>query len=206
MPSVSPRIAVGADVEAVAETLTLAFRADPVWGAYSFPDPERQVEQSRRLWAAYAQAAMRFPWTLVTSRCEAVAVWIPPGEPELTAEQEAEFEALAVEVLGAAQAGVVLGALDALDAHHPQDEPHYYLSLLATHDDHRGRGLGMALLAACLERIDAEHMPGYLESTNPANDARYRRYGFEPCGTITLANGHRVTTMWRVSSAREPRA
>jgi GNAT superfamily N-acetyltransferase len=197
MPSVSPRVAAEADVEAVAETLTLAFRSDPVWGRYSFPDPERQIEQSRRLWAAYAQAAMRFPWTLVTPRCEAVAVWIPPNEPELTAEQEAEFEALAVDVLGAAQAEVVLGALDALDGHHPQHESHYYLSLLATHDDHRGRGLGMALLAACLERIDNERLPAYLESTNPANDARYQRYGFEPYGTITLANGHVVTTMWR---------
>ncbi|HEY7257517.1 MAG TPA: GNAT family N-acetyltransferase [Gaiellales bacterium] len=197
MSAVSPRVATHADVEAVAETLTLAFRADPVWGPYSFPDPQRQVEQSRRLWAAFAQAAMRFPWTLVTPRCEAVAVWIPPSEPELTEEQEAEFEALAVDVLGVDQAGVVLGALGALDEHHPQDEPHYYLSLLATHDHHRGRGLGMALLAACLERVDAERMPAYLESTNPANDARYQRLGFEPYGTITLANGHVVTTMWR---------
>lgn len=197
MPSVSPRVATQADVEAVAETLTLAFRSDPVWGPYSFPDEDRQIEQSRRIWAAYAQAAMRFPWTLVTPRCEAVAVWIPPNEPELTAEQEADFEALAVDVLGAAQAEVVLGALDALDSHHPQAEPHYYLSLLATHDEHRGRGLGMALLAACLERIDTERRPAYLESTNPANDARYRRLGFEPHGTITLANGHVVTTMWR---------
>ena len=140
---------------------------------------------------------MRFPWTFVTPACEAVAIWIPPNEPELTEEQEAEFEALAVEVLGAAQAEVVLGALDALDANHPQDAPHYYLSLLATHDDHRGRGLGMALLAACLERVDAERMPAYLESTDPANDSRYQRLGFEPYGTITLANGHVVTTMWR---------
>lgn len=200
MPAVSPRIAGEADIDAVAETLTLAFRTDPVWGPYSFPDPETQLEQSRRVWAAYAQAAMRFPWTLVTPACEAVAVWIPPNEPELTEEQEAEFEALAVAVLGAEQAAVMLGALDALDEHHPNSEPHYYLSLLATHDDHRGRGLGMALLAACLERVDAERMPAYLESTNPANDARYARLGFEPHGTITLANGHVVTTMWRDSA------
>lgn len=197
MPAVAPRIAGGADLDAVAETLTLAFRTDPVWGPYSFPDPGRQLDQSRRVWAAYAKAAMRFPWTLVTPRCEAVAVWIPPNEPELTEEQEAEFEALAVAVLGVDQAAVMLGALAALDAQHPDDEPHYYLSLLATHDDHRGQGLGMALLAACLERVDAERMPAYLESTNPANDARYARLGFEPRGTITLANGHVVTTMWR---------
>jgi GNAT superfamily N-acetyltransferase len=200
MPSPSLRVATEADADAVGETLTLAFRADPVWGPYAFPDRERRIEQSRRLWTAYAQAAMRFPWTLVTPACEAVAVWIPPNEPELTEEQEAEFEALAVAVLGSEQAEVVLGALDALDAEHPNDEPHYYLSLLATHDDHRGKGLGMALLAACLERIDAEHMPAYLESTNPANDARYRRHGFEPHGTVIMPNGHVVTTMWRQAS------
>jgi GNAT superfamily N-acetyltransferase len=197
MSAVCPRVAGDGDVDAVAETLTLAFRSDPVWGPYSFPDPQLQVEQSRRLWAAYAAAAMRFPWTLVTPACEAVAIWIPPNEPELTEEQTEEFEALAVEVLGPEQAAVVLGALDALDAQHPQDEPHYYLSLLATHDDHRGRGLGMALLAASLERVDAEHMPAYLESTNPRNDARYNRLGFEPHSSITIANGHVVTTMWR---------
>jgi len=77
---VHPRIAAEADVGALAETLTLASCADPVrGGAYWFPDPETQVERSLRLWAAYAAAAMRFPWTLVTPGCEAVAVWIPPG-------------------------------------------------------------------------------------------------------------------------------
>jgi GNAT superfamily N-acetyltransferase len=38
-------------------------------------------------------------------------------------------------------------------------EPHYYLSLLGTRDEHRGRGLGMALLKENLARIDAERMP-----------------------------------------------
>jgi hypothetical protein len=55
----------------------------------------------------------------------------------------------------------------------------------------------MALLAACLERIDAEHAPAYLESTNPANNPRYMRHGFEPFSEVVLPNGHVITTMWR---------
>ena len=152
-----------------------------------------------RFWAALAEPAMRFPWTLVTPGCEAVAVWIPPGEPELTPEQAEAFAGLAEELLGPVQARVVLDAFDRLDAAHPRDPPHYYLSLLATHSEHRGNGLGMALLGACLERIDAEHAPAYLESTNPGNNHRYMRHGFEPSSEITLPNGHVVTAMWRDS-------
>jgi GNAT superfamily N-acetyltransferase len=197
MAAVAPRVAGPADLDPVVEALTTAFLADPVWGAYSFPDPGRQVEQSMRFWAALAGPAMRFPWTMVTPGCEAVAVWIPPGEPELTPEQAEAFAALAGELLGPEQAGVVLDAFDRLDAAHPHDPPHYYLSLLATHNDHRGNGLGMALLAACLEQVDAEHAPAYLESTNPANNLRYMRHGFEPFAEVTLPNGHIIETMWR---------
>jgi ribosomal protein S18 acetylase RimI-like enzyme len=81
---------------------------------------------------------------------------------------------------------------------HPRDQPHYYLSLLATHPACAGRGLGMSLLAESLARIDLEHSPAYLESSNPANNHRYERYGFErtreffPPGSATP-----VTTMWR---------
>jgi hypothetical protein len=56
----------------------------------------------------------------------------------------------------------------------------------------------MGLLAHTLAEIDAEHMPAYLESSNPDNDARYARLGFEPAGTISY-RGTRptATTMWR---------
>lgn len=113
MATVSARVATEADLDSVAETLTLAFRTDPVWGRYSFPDTEAQVEQSRRFWAACAAAAMRFPWTHVTQECEAVAAWIPPNEPEMTDEQATALEALTVEMLGADQASVVLDAFAA---------------------------------------------------------------------------------------------
>jgi GNAT superfamily N-acetyltransferase len=194
---VGVRTASVADLGAVTETMTTAFAADPVWGAYSFPEAGTRLEASRRFWEYYLRAAMRLPATFVTPGCEAAAVWVPPGEAELTPEQEAGFAELVAGLVGRAQARVVLGAFDRLDAAHPHDEPHWYLSLLATHTDHRGRGLGMGLLAACLETVDAARLPAYLESTNPANDDRYRRLGFEPCGRVVLPGGVPVTTMWR---------
>ena len=185
------------DAEAVADILTGAFLADPVWGALSFPDAATQREVSRPFWAFCARAMMRFPHTYVTPGCEAVAVWIPPGEPEMTHEQEEELGALLEGLVGAAQAHVVADVFDRLNAVHPREEPHHYLSLLATHEVHRGHGHGMALLAGCLELFDAEGAPAYLESTNPANDARYARLGFERHGIVRLPAGQEIATMWR---------
>ena len=92
----------------------------------------------------------------------------------------------------------MLEGLLQFEAAHPHDEPHYYLSFVATHDDHRGHGIGEQLLATNLERIDAEHQPAYLESSNPKNLARYGRLGFVPRDEFTLpGNGPTVTTMWR---------
>lgn len=190
------RVATLDDLDAVTSVMATAFSADPVWGPYSFPDDDRRVEQLARFWRPQLAAAMRFPWTMVTHQCEAAAVWIPPGEPEMSPQEERGLVALTERMLGAAQTRVVFDVFRRLGDAHP-DQPHYYLSLLGTHDDHRGRGLGMALLAATLGAVDAERMPAYLESTNPANDARYMRVGFRPVGSVELENGHRVTTMWR---------
>jgi GNAT superfamily N-acetyltransferase len=70
--------------------------------------------------------------------------------------------------------------------------------VLATHHEHRGRGIGQQLLAANLRGWDAQGIPAHLESTNPANDHRYERAGFLPVGGFdaVLANT-RITMMWR---------
>jgi hypothetical protein len=53
-------------------------------------------------------------------------------------------------------------------------------------------------LADNLARIDAEGMAAYLESTNPANDARYGRVGFDVVGSFEgYVAGSIITTMWR---------
>ncbi len=56
----------------------------------------------------------------------------------------------------------------------------------------------MALLADNLARIDAEHMPAYLESSNSANDPRYEGLGFARVGRFTRPDEQVVvSTMWR---------
>lgn len=182
------RVATSADLDAVVGVLTSAFRDDPLWGP-AFPDPTR----AGGMWRLFVTASLRYPWTFVAPGAEAAAVWVPPGGVELTADEEATLERLLVATIGPAAAAAVLAVLAQFDAARPAT-PHHYLSLLGTHGAHRGQGLGMGLLAENLTRIDG---PAYLESSNPANDARYARLGFAPYGRITTAAGHTMTTMWR---------
>ena len=193
---VNARIATAADLPAVAETMAKAFYDDPVWG-WAFPDPERRLEQHRALWGFAVESALGHGWVWLTEGCASAALWIPPGEPELRPEDEERLGPLLVELLGEG-APRVLETYERFEAAHPHGEPHYYLSLLATHPDHSGRGQGMGLLADNLARIDAEGVPAYLESSNPANDHRYERLGFVRCGKFELPeDGPSVTQMWR---------
>jgi len=192
------RTATAADLPAVTAVMATAFASDPVWGPYSFPDEATRVElSSKALWEPFLRAVMQLGWTHVTPGCEAAAVWVPPGRPELTPDQEREFVESLVALVGEGRAAVILDAFERLDSAHPHDPPHYYLSLLGTHTGHRGRGLGMGLLASGLELVDRDGMPAYLESTNNDNDRRYARLGFEPLDVVELPNGHRIRTMWR---------
>jgi GNAT superfamily N-acetyltransferase len=192
---VTARNATPADVDAVTAAFTTAFFNDPVW-APVFPDESRRAEQSAPMWRVYAVAALRYPWTFVTPGAEAAAVWIPPGGTELTGEETGRLGEVIAGAAGPEAAASAREIEARLEAGHPGGS-FFHLTILATHAGHRGKGLGMALLAETLTRIDAMGAPAYLESTNPVNIPRYMNAGFEPCGEITMATGHIVTAMWR---------
>ena len=184
------------DLSAVATTLAGAFDTDPAW-TWVFPDPARRPVQLRAFWLLLLEGAVDHGWIWTTPDAGAATVWIPPGKPELTTAQEARVADMFEESLGP---DVWRWALlnEAFEAAHPAAPEHYYLSLFGTRPDLRGRGLGMALLADNLARIDAEGAPAYLESTNPANLDRYRSVGFVDHGSFALGDdGPVVTTMWR---------
>jgi GNAT superfamily N-acetyltransferase len=189
------RPAIPADVDAITAAFTTAFFNDPVW-APVFPDESRRAAQSAPMWRVYATAALRYPWTFVTPGAEAAAVWIPPGGTELTGEETRRLSEVITEAAGPEAAAAAREIEARLEAGHP-DGSFFHLTILATHAGHRGKGLGMTLLAQTLARIDAMGAPAYLESTNPANNQRYMDAGFEPRSEITMATGHIVTAMWR---------
>lgn len=189
------RVAGPEDVDAIVGTMTTAFFHDPLWGP-AFPDEQRRAVQAAAMWRLYVNSALRYPWTLVTPGVEAAAVWIPPGGTELTPQEEEGLAELLAQAAGTEAAKAILAIYEQLEAAHPT-EPCFYLTLLGVHDDHRGKALGMGLLTESLARIDALGAPAYLESSNPANIARYQSVGFTPRDTITVATGHVITTMWR---------
>ena len=194
-PVTDVRHAVPADADALTAALTTAFYHDPVW-APVFPDESRRAGQMAAMWRVYATSALRYPWTFVTPGVEAAAIWIPPDGMELTPEDVRERDEQLERAAGPEAATLTREIEERFEASHP-DGSFFHLTILATHTRHRGKGLGMSLLAETLTRIDALGGAAYLESTNPVNDARYRSVGFEPRAAITMPGGQVVTTMWR---------
>ena len=191
------RLATDSDLDGVTATLTAAFAVDPLW-SWAFPDPRDLAVW----WRYFIASALRYPWVWISGDYAAAAVWIPPNGIELTAEEEEGVKTLIRDLIGL-RCDDVMELLDRFEASHPREAPHYYLSLLGTHPDRRGEGLGMALLADNLRRTDAEGIPTFLESSNPANNARYERLGFRQVGEFTTPDGARtVATMWREVGAR----
>ena len=190
------RLASSEDTDALARTLAEAFFLDPVWG-WAFADPRQRKMQHEAWFRLLIGSALPHKWVWTTPGYEAVSVWVPPGCPELSESDEAQLGPMLEEQLGS-RAPLVMEVFERFEAAHPRSQDHYYLSLLGTHTDHRGSGLGMGLLADNLARVDATHMPAYLESTNPANLRRYESVGFAVCGAFELPDGGpTVTTMWR---------
>jgi GNAT superfamily N-acetyltransferase len=197
--SQEPRTATASDLEGLTDTLAAAFVTDPLW-SWAFPDPEDLAVW----WRFYIGSALRYPWVWISGDYAAASVWIPPDGTELTVQEEERAESLIRDLIGP-RCDDVMELLDRFEVSHPREEPHYYLSLLGTHPDRRGEGLGMALLADNLEQIDAEGVPAFLESSNPANNARYERLGFRQVGDFSTPDGtRRVATMWREAGANRP--
>jgi GNAT superfamily N-acetyltransferase len=192
------RAATPADVAAITETISLAFHEDPTW-SWAFPDAARRQDQYAVWWRLLIEEAMRFenPAVFVTERVEAAAIWLPPGESELSSEAAARLPGIVRELVGD-HADAFAELLDGFEAVQPADPPHYYLSLLGVHDDHRGTGIGMGLLRENIARFDREGIPTYLESSNPANDHRYEGLGYRKVGEFnTPDDSAKITAYWR---------
>jgi len=190
------------DLVMASRTIAEAFRDDPVWG--SVLESGHLGADTAELWRFFLLEARRSGTLHMTGeRADAVAVWIAPGHDEITAGDTAALRELIARRLPD-RVALVDQLFEVFEKHRPT-EPHAYLSLLATHPRHRGRGIAQEMLRADLAIWDAREVPTYLESSNPANDHRYARLGYRARERfLAPASGAPVTTMWRAIGGGEP--
>lgn len=183
---------VGAgEVERASAVLTMAFMDDPV-ARYMYPGPELYLAGFPTLVRAFGAEAFSQGTARVVGPGHGAALWLPPG---LHVDEDALGALLERDVPDAVRPDIA-GLLEQMDAHHPV-EPHWYLALIGVDPALRSRGHGASLLQEALTRCDQEHLPAYLESTNPRNMSLYRRHGFEVVATIEVGNAPPVFPMLR---------
>ena len=206
-PAPTIRTARGADLDDVTRVLAEAFAEDPVLAGF-VPAGPRQPERLALLFAALLRSGP-LPDGTVDVAVDArggilgAAVWEAPGGiPAHRTLRQAPTFLRALGVAGALRAAVRLRALDRARP----GLPHWRLAEVGVGAAARGLGVGSALLAHGLARVDADGSAAYLESSTARNRALYLRNGFAELGALTGLAGSRPVAMWRSARVDAPAA
>ena len=190
------RLAGPDDVPAIARSLARAFRDDPIF-TWLIPveDDDDRVRRTIRFFAVETRSRVKEASAWCSGRHEGAALWGPPGHWRT---RIADGVRMAAALVPSTRWRTLskLSTLSTLEKRHPR-EPHWYLDTLGTDPDHRGKGVGAALLAPVLERCDREGMPSYLESSKESNIPYYERFGWRVQHELALKGGPSLWAMWR---------
>ncbi len=167
-----------------------AFVDDPIT-RWLIPGDEEYLQPGGEVFRGAMTNWLALEEVWCTGDAAALAVWIPPGRPEVEVEVDPPVDPPPPERV---ERFKVLTPL--MDAHTPP-EPHWYLQMLATHPDWQRQGLGATLMAAMFERTDAEGLPCYLETETAENVVYYRRHGFDVRSEWDVPGGPHMWGMLR---------
>lgn len=175
----------------VIATLVSAFIADPV-ERWLFAQPQQYLTQFPRFVAAFGSGGFERGTVFSLEDFAAVAIWIAPGAvPDSDA-----IVAVLSESVPTDQHADTFSVLEQMDAAHPTD-PHWYLPWLGVDSARQGAGLGAELLKQGLARVDADHLPAFLETPNPRTVPFYERHGFVVTSVSRAGACPPVTSMQR---------
>lgn len=171
--------------------LLTAFTTDPLM-RWMFPEPSAYLTYFPRVLDHYAGGAFAHDSAYRTDDYTGSAMWLPPG----TGPDEVALGAVLEEGVAEERQGEVFALMEEVGAAHPE-EPHWFLPAIGVDPAYQGRGLGAALMAASLERCDAEHTVAYLESSNPRGIPFYEQLGFRVTGHMQVGGSPTLTAMRR---------
>jgi GNAT superfamily N-acetyltransferase len=181
------------DAGAIAEILADGFSTDPVM-LWVFGTASEDLMQANFEFIV-REALIPLGATWMTDDC--CAAWTPAGRAPWAVDELSErFLNELGPRLNRDQLDRLI-TLNAVTAGLHAREPHWYLAMIATRHVAQGTGAGGRLLRHTLRQVDADTLPAYLESTNPANIAFYERNGFAICGAAKLPDGPTLTKMSR---------
>lgn len=181
------------DEESVISVLTLAFSSDPM-ARWSQPDPRLHLANFPVLAKAFGGKAFEKGTAYFAEGYAGSALWLPPGvhpdeETMIGLVEKSAPDEIKPELFG---------VFEQMGKYHPT-EPHWYLPLIGVDPSRQGNGLGSALMKHALEVCDRDHLPAYLESSNPQNVSLYERHGFEVIGEIQVGSSPTMRPMLRTA-------
>jgi GNAT superfamily N-acetyltransferase len=191
---IAVRKAEAGDRARATEVLTAGFFDDPVT-EWIVADRGARPAILPPMFELYFDTFQPHGETYLTTDGAGTALWLPPNRELVPADQLEDFVRRTEAACGPYAAR--LFELDEFFAGHAPSQPHWHLQLLAVPPVNQGRGLGSALLADQLWRLDVAGEDAYLEATTLRGRALYERHGFECFGQIVLPGGPPLWQMWR---------
>lgn len=179
------RRATQSDLEAAALILAEAFAAYP-WTQWSIPADGYAIrlEELQRLYLAHALA---HGLVFVDENLKSVSAFMPPDAPSVEADV-------------AERIGLLHGdrLTDLMKIPLPAGPEHsWILATVGVCPDAQGLGLGSAVLAAGLHKLDEESAAVALETSDERNVRLYQRHGFSLDATTAVPAGPLVYSMSR---------
>ncbi len=158
------------------DTLVVAFAADPV-ERWLYPEAHDYLTQFPAFLSAFGGDAFAEETVWRLGAFAGVALWLPP---HLDLDGDAIVTVL-TDTVSPDKHDDTLAVLGQMDEAHPKF-PHWYLPWFGVDAAVQGRGIGGELMKHCLRFVDEDHLPAYLDSTNPRNVSFYERHGFVVMG------------------------
>jgi ribosomal protein S18 acetylase RimI-like enzyme len=168
-------------VTKASEAMARAFFDDPLQ-QYFLPDEHARLTLGAPFFAAMLRYGHLFGQTYTNASAGGAAVWLPPGETDMTDERvAASGMADASQLIGDEAFGRFAGVMEFLEPLHKRDVPpeHWYLAVIGVDTALHGQGIGCSLMQPVLAKADEQGLPCYLETANAANVEFYRRRGFD---------------------------
>ena len=158
----------------LAGLLGRAFADDPMflWPLGS----QASVERITGFFRAFDERLSASGWLWEAGDAAGVAGWIPPGSDAEMMEIDRELRPQIAAYTD--DGGKKYEVMWEWIAGNFPDEPFWYLDHIAVELEHRGGGVGTALIRHGLAFADRDGVPAFLETGRPGNVAYYERRGF----------------------------